>query len=65
MMGDSAGENDKDPMDGHPPTVEWSTTIPGMVVTFLRTVTHHFLDGQLDLEFDSNAAQLVLICFQK
>ena len=30
-----------------------------MVVTFPRTVTHHFQDGLLDLEFDSSAAKLV------
>ena len=36
-----------------------ATTIPRMVITFPRTVTHHFQDGQLDLKFDSKAAQLV------
>ena len=30
-----------------------------MVVTVPRTVTHHFQDGQLDLECDPSAAQLV------
>ena len=47
------------PQGGHPPTVKWWITIPGMVVTVPRTVTHHFQDGQLDLEIDSRAAQLV------
>ena len=36
------------PQDGHQLTEEWSTTFLGMVITFLRTVTHHFQDGQLD-----------------
>ena len=30
-----------------------------MVITFPRTVNHPFQVGQLDLEFDSSAAQLV------
>ena len=51
------------PHDGHLQTVEWPTTIPGTVITFLRTVNHHFQDGQLDLEFDSCAAQLFFSYF--
>ena len=47
------------PQDGHPPTVEWSTIIPGMIITFSKTVTHHFQDGQLDLEFDSSVVQFL------
>ena len=62
------------PLDGHSPSkgivahhpkhdhlvaVKWLPTMPGMVITFPRTVTHHFQDGQLDLEFDSSVAQLV------
>ena len=47
------------PQDGLALTVDWSTTIPGMVTTFPRTVTHHYHDGQLDFEFDSSAAQHV------
>ena len=42
-------------------TVEWSTTIPAMVITFLRMVTHHFQDGQQNLEFDSSATKLVIL----
>ena len=42
-------------------SVEWSTNIPGMVITFPRLVTHHFQDGQLDMEFDSSEAQIVLL----
>ena len=41
--------------------IEWSTNIPGMVITFPRLVTHHFQDGQLDMEFDSSEAQIVLL----
>ena len=41
--------------DGQPPTVEWSPTIHG------RIITHHLQDGQLDLELNSSAAQLVQI----
>ena len=44
----------------HSATVIWATTIPRMVIIFPRTVTHHFQDGQLELEFDSSAAQLVI-----
>ena len=47
------------PHDGHTPTVSCSPTIPGMVITFLSTVTHHLQGGQLDFEFDSSASQLV------
>ena len=46
-------------MDGHLLIVEWSSTIPGMVINFPSTVTHRLQDGQLDLEFDSSAAKLV------
>ena len=37
----------------HPSTVEWSPTFP-------RAVTYHIQDGQLNLEFDSCAAQIVV-----
>ena len=47
------------PKDGHPPIIEWSTSIRGIVITFSRKVTHHFQDGPLDLECDPSAAQLV------
>ena len=49
--------------DSHALAEEWSTTIPGMVINFPKTVTHHFQDGQLDLEFDSSTAQLVFYYF--
>ena len=49
------------PHDGQPTTVEWSPTIPGMVITFHKTVTHHLQDGPQDLQFDSSTTQLVLI----
>ena len=47
--------------DSHALAEEWSTTIPGMVINFPKTVTHHFQDGQLAMEFDSSPAQLFLI----
>ena len=50
-------------MDGHLPIVEWSSTIPGMVINFPSTVTHRLQDGQLDLEFDSSAAKIIIIIF--
>ena len=47
------------PQDCQTPSPGWSTTIPWMVNTFTTTVTQHFQDGQLDLEFDFRTAQLV------
>ena len=49
--------------DGHPPTIKWSPTIPGTIITFPSTVTHHLHDGQLDMEFDYSTAQLVNLVF--
>ena len=52
------------PKDGHQFSKDWSPSITKMVKHNFSQDSHPpFQDGQLDLEFDSSAAQLVTVVF--
>ena len=62
----SKGVVEHHPQDGHPPAVKLSTTIPGILITFPRTVKSPTISRMVNQTWSLTLAQIfVLFCYCK